>query len=80
MPQDPGNIGKGYCLKCKMPMVVEMPGRVRVLCTDCAKEVHEIIRTSKSNKNLKRTVLQPGQHRLRMPDGKIRPLRVKKGK
>lgn len=59
---DPGNLNRGMCLKCKTPMMIEMPddNAVRILCLDCTREVQEFIRTSKSNKNLKRIVLHSG--------------------
>lgn len=70
----PGNVDKGYCIKCKVPLLVEVPGQIRFLCPDCVKEVKAIMRDSKSNKNLKRTVLEPGQWRRVLPDGSKMPL------
>jgi hypothetical protein len=57
--ENPGNLGKGYCLKCKTPMMIDLPDEnaVRLLCLDCTKEVQHLIRHSKSNANLKRFVI-----------------------
>lgn len=70
----PGNLDKGHCIKCKIPLVVEIPGRMRFLCPECVRDINKLLADSKSNKNLKRTVLQPGQWRKRNPDGTATPL------
>ena len=56
---DPGNLNRGQCLKCKIPMVIELPdpNAVRILCPDCTREVQEIVRTSKNDPNRKRLVI-----------------------
>ena len=73
----PGNVDKGFCLKCKTPLVVELPDKIRYLCPSCVKEVKEKLAHAKGNKNLKRIVLQPGQWHQRLPDGRAMPLRKK---
>ena len=56
---DPGNLGKGWCIKCKIPMMIDLPdeNKVRLLCLDCTKDVQEFMRHSKGNKDLKRIVI-----------------------
>jgi hypothetical protein len=70
----PGNIDKGYCIKCRTPLVVELPDKIRFLCTDCVREVNKMVQAAKGNPNMKRMVLQPGQWRKVNPDGKKEPL------
>jgi hypothetical protein len=70
----PGNIDKGFCLKCKTPLVLELPDKIQFLCGECVKDVKAIVAASKGNPDLKRFVIQPGQYH-RLPDGRVNPLR-----
>jgi len=56
---DPGNVNKGFCLKCKTPLLIDLPDedRIRLLCTDCTRDVKERLRHTKNNPNLKRMVI-----------------------
>lgn len=56
---DPGNVNSGMCLKCKIPMLIDLPDQnaVRLFCPDCTRDVQEFVRTSKGNKDLKRIVI-----------------------
>jgi len=71
----PGNVDKGFCIKCKTPLLVELPDKIRYLCPNCVREIKEKLVAAKGNPNMKRIVLQPGQWRQRLPDGRAVPLR-----
>lgn len=64
---DPGNVGRGFCLKCKTPLLIELPDdkRVRLLCLDCTKQVHEKLRHSKNNPNIKRIVIRSDSYKVK---------------
>jgi len=70
----PGNLDKGFCLKCKQPLMVELPDRIRYLCPNCVREVKELVKSAKGNDNIKKIVLQPGEWRRVFADGKKAPL------
>lgn len=71
----PGNIDKGFCLKCKTPLVLELPEKIQFLCGECVKDIKAIVASSKGNADLKRLVLEPGQYQRRLPDGSVDKLR-----
>jgi len=56
---DPGNVGKGFCLKCKEPFSVLLPDEdsVRLFCIPCTKDVKARVAAAKNNPNAKRMVL-----------------------
>lgn len=59
MALDPGNIGKGFCLKCKTPLEILLPDEnlVRIFCIQCTKDVKERVAAAKNNPNAKRMVI-----------------------
>jgi hypothetical protein len=56
----PGNIDKGFCLKCKTPLVIEVVDSIQILCQPCVKDIKEIVAAAKGNPNVKRDVIMPG--------------------
>lgn len=56
---DPGNIGKGFCLKCKTPLDIILPDEnaVRIFCVPCTKDIKERVKAAKNNPNAKRMVI-----------------------
>ena len=74
----PGNMDKGFCLKCKTPLVLELIDRIQFLCTVCVRDVAERVVAAKGNSDVKKFVLQPGQYRRVLPDGSKTPLVVQK--
>ena len=71
----PGNIDKGFCLKCKTPLVLELIDKIQILCGECVRDIKDIVANAKGNPDLKRMVLEPGQFRHRLPDGSVKELR-----
>ncbi len=71
----PGNIDKGFCLKCKTPLVIELIDKIQILCAECVMDIKELVRTADSRPGLRRMVLEPGQYRHRLPDGSVKELR-----
>ena len=66
---DPGNVNKGFCLKCKIPLLVDLPdeNRIRLLCVDCTREVKERLKHTKNNPNLKRIVIHADTYKVKKP-------------
>jgi hypothetical protein len=56
---DPGNVGKGFCLKCKTPLEILLPDEtaVRLFCLDCTKKIKQNVESGKNNPNRKRMKL-----------------------
>jgi hypothetical protein len=76
----PGNIDKGFCLKCKTPMLIELVEEIRILCPDCVRDIRDLVENSKNNPDMKRFVLEPGRYQQVLPDGQKTRVRIKRGR
>jgi len=74
----PGDLGKGFCIKCKIPLVVELPEKIRFLCPECVRDINELVRTAKDNPDMKRMVIEPGKYRQVLPDGTKTRIQIKR--